>query len=475
MNKRRAAVQNAAILGIILVGGLIRVFAYGDLRLSIGNGETRSYISSSISPLFSWQSFAGKRLFTTNLIYKLANNLRVCKLMAISYPAGGLQVAPALQPCFGNIALLQNLLGIFGWCYLAWVTSRWLIHFPARVGVVLLILFFGFTPQIAEWDTILSPESFSLTLFIILIALLQDIVFRFLRLGSLSDRRRNNMLIGVWLLTFALWVLIRDVHLYAIPVTLGLIAVLLFSKDVRHAKAVPAAMGILAALFVLGYTSAQASMRATHYPLVHSFEDYILPFPARVAFFQRFGMPDATAPGYQHWLDQNGTRTYTAFLISHPGFVVSTLWANLYDFRAEFTQPYFKPADKANRAGILLLAEIIHPETLAVYLVDVLCIIALFVGGWTGRRTALLGWAWLGAWVFACSAITLLASFFGDANGFRRHLLPSVEPFRLLMWLLLLACLDALLTRPFSPVHEIAPALSSATGPTAAGNEESVS
>ena len=160
MNKRHAVVQNAAILGIILIGGLIRGFAYGDLRLSIGNGETRSYVSSSIAPLFSWQSFAGKRLFTTNLIYKLANNLRLCKLTAISYPAGGLQVTPALQPCFGNIALLQNLLGIFGWCYLAWVTSRWLIHFPAKVGVVLLILFFGFTPQIAEWDTILSPSHF---------------------------------------------------------------------------------------------------------------------------------------------------------------------------------------------------------------------------------------------------------------------------------------------------------------------------
>ena len=192
-------------------------------------------------------------------------------------------------------------------------------------------------------------------------------------------------------------------------------------------------------------------------------------------FSRGMACPASTAPGYQHWLDQNGTRTYTAFLISHPGFVASTLWANLYDFRAEFTQPYFKPADTADRAGILLLAEIVHPETLAVYLIDVLCIIALLVGGWTGHRQALLGWAWLGTWVFACSAITLLASFFGDANGFRRHLLPSVEPFRLLMWLLLLACLDALISRPFAPLQEIAPAPSGLAAPTGAGNEESVS
>jgi hypothetical protein len=304
---------------------------------------------------------------------------------------------------------------------------------------------FGFTPQIAEWDSILSPESLSLTLFVILLALLQDIAFRFLRDGNARDTRWNNVLVVVWFIIFSLWIFIRDVHLYTIPVTLGLCAALLIWKQARRTKILWGAIGMLAALFVLGYTSAQASQRATHYPLVHSFEDYILPFPSRVEFFTRFGMPDSTSPGYQHWLDQNGTRTYTAFLISHPGFVASTLWVNLYDFRAQFVQPYFAPLDRANRPAILQFGEIVHPETLAVYLIDVLCIVGMFIGAPRNPRSLIRGWAWLGAWFFLSSTVILMASFFGDANGFRRHLFPSVEPFRLLMWLLLFVCLDELL------------------------------
>ena len=111
-------------------------------------------------------------------------------------------------------------------------------------------------------------------------------------------------------------------------------------------------MAILAALFVLGYTSAQASMRATHFPLVHSFEDYVLPFPARVSFSRGSACPGPPLrPAISTGWTKTARRTYTAFLISHPGFVVSTLWANLYDFRAEFTQPYFKPADTGTAAA----------------------------------------------------------------------------------------------------------------------------
>ena len=76
---------SAAAIIVVLAG--FRLTAYGDVRYSVGNGETMSYIESSRAPAFSWQSFAGKRLFTTNLIYKLANDPERCPLTAISNPA----------------------------------------------------------------------------------------------------------------------------------------------------------------------------------------------------------------------------------------------------------------------------------------------------------------------------------------------------------------------------------------------------
>src|SRR5271157_863140 len=168
--------QTITILALLAVGIWFRVSFYGDLRLSIGMNDTESYINSASAPLFSWQLFAGQRLFTTNLIYKLADNPQGCKLAKISYPTKG--SVRDIQPCFDKIALLQNLLSIFSWCYLAWTASRWLKNPFTKITSVILILAFAYTPQIAEWDSVLSSESLSVSLFVFAFALLQEIAFR---------------------------------------------------------------------------------------------------------------------------------------------------------------------------------------------------------------------------------------------------------------------------------------------------------
>jgi hypothetical protein len=448
----RTFIQGMILLGIVVIAGLIRGIAYGDLRLSIGNGETKSYIASSLSPLLSWKAFAGQRLFTTNLIYKLADDPRECKLLAVSDPTGDSHVRPVLQPCFDRIALLQNVLSILAWCFLAWTTARWMTTFPAKVGVALAVLLFGFTPQIAEWDTLLSPESLSVTGYVFLLALLEEIV---LGIRSGSDRlgsRRSKLMIGAWLLVFALWVFIRDVHLYAIPVTLLMLAGLLLFNEFRHQTIIWAAAGILVLILMVGYTSAQSSLRATHYPLAHAFEDYVLPFPNRVAFFSRFGMPEPTEPSYQSWLDRNATATYAAFLITHPGFIWTSVFANLYYFRAEYVQQYFEPRPGNSRALLLQLGESFHPETMAVYVIDVLCLLGLWLAARQGFAPMLGGWAWIGTWFFLACAAMLFVGFFGDAEAARRHIYPSIEAFRLLMWLLIFVYFDRALVK--LPVSE---------------------
>jgi hypothetical protein len=150
---------NILILCILALGVWMRVSLYGDLRLSVGNAETPSYIESSRAPLFSWDIFAGKRLFTTNLIFKMANNESECPLAPVSSPVDGVENYREIQPCFDNIVLLQNILAALGWCCLAWSISRFLGNPLLKISSAILILAFAFTPQIAEWDSILSPES----------------------------------------------------------------------------------------------------------------------------------------------------------------------------------------------------------------------------------------------------------------------------------------------------------------------------
>jgi len=90
----------------------------------------------------------------------------------------------------------------------------------------------------------------------------------------------------------------------------------------------------------------------------------------------------------------------------------------------------------------LQIGEIVHPETGAVYLIDILLLISLFINAVKYRIGALFAWSWLAAWFFLVSAITLISGFFGDIDGTRRHIMPSIEMFRLFLWIFLMPLLD---------------------------------
>jgi hypothetical protein len=256
-----------------------------------------------------------------------------------------------------------------------------------------------------------------------------------------------------WLLVFTLWVFLRDVHLYAVITTIALLSPFLFLGPRADRRIVAGIAVFLLGLFILGSLSARDSRRATRYPLVHAFETYVLPYPSRVEFFEQFGMPHPSSTGYQAWLDNNATRTYGAFLAAHPGFVITTLWENRDFFRAPFGQQYFEGTETRNRETLLGLGEILHPETNAVYLVALLCLVSLCIAGFGRSVPRISAWAWVFVWFLLSFSIILVASFFGDTEAFRRHLMPAVEGFRLLMWLVMLVVLDEFL-QGAEPQHE---------------------
>lgn len=444
---------NILIFIILAAGTWLRAGWYGDLRLSVANPETNSYISASKSSVLSWKIFAGKRLFTTNLIYKMANDESACPVTVYSTPAIGNTVHRGIQPCFDRVALLQNLLAIFGWCLLAWTVAKFLKSPAVKIAAATSIMLFGFTPQVAEWDSILSPESLSLSMFAIVLALMMAFAFRIATSDAPFASRPDTRLLTGLLVVFLLWVFVRDVHLYAIPITLGLLGLLFFIKRFRTTKHVAVAFSVLLAFFIIGFLSARDSLRATRYPIMNSLEAYILPHPARVEFFKNYGMPEKDAPDYkdapiyQAWADKHASKAYGLFLITHPGFVVLTLWEDFDQMRGDFLQPYFYTDDVKHRSDLVKIGEIFHPESAAVYAGGFMLVIALLAHAIQSRTPNAAAWAWLGLWVFGVSLATLLLSYFGDTAGLRRHIMPSVEMFRLFIWVFLMPFLDQSVTQ----------------------------
>ena len=236
-------------------------------------------------------------------------------------------------------------------------------------------------------------------------------------------------------------------HLYAIPVTLALIAPLFFIKELRNIKLLAITVITLIIFFVIGFFSVRDSLRATRYPVINALDAYIWPHPQRVEYFRNFGMPERTSPNYQEWADVNATKAYGLFLISHPGFVITELWKYMDLLSSDFIQPYFVTPDVKHRDTLLTLGRMLHPQTPAVYLVSLFFIFALIVHASQLRTPALFTWTWLAVWFFTIAAVTLFISYFGDTSGTRRHIMPSVEMFRLFFWVFMMPFLDLSLNR----------------------------
>jgi hypothetical protein len=232
---------------------------------------------------------------------------------------------------------------------------------------------------------------------------------------------------------YLLWVFVRDVHLYSIPITILLSLPLFFFKKFRTSKPLYIALAVLTVFFVVGYASARDSRRATRYPLMNSLDAYIWPHPARVEFFRAYGMPDKEAPSYfdspnyQAWADENAPKAYALFLISHPGFIVTTLWNDMEQLTSDYAQPYFFTDDVKNRDVMLVVGEMVNPDSGVVYLLTLILVFTFIVQAYSVRNTTLSAWAWLAVWFYGIAAATLFISYFGDTAGLRRHIMPSVE------------------------------------------------
>jgi len=428
------------LIWVILTGIIIvRLTSYGDFKLSIANADTTSYIEGAAAPIVSKDILTRGRLLTTNLLYYLAD-VQKCKIQALSFPALGAETYRAIQPCFDRIVFFQNILSIIAWGILALVVSKRLSGGYEKLLAVSLITAFGFTPAIADWDSILGSESLTFSLFAISVALVIEVCFNIV--AAENNRKYSISITGLAIAALVLLAFTRDANIYMLAVLLvmSIITTIIF-PSIRKNKILLISIAVLFTITVVGLQGAMLSRR-WEAPMTNVFHDLILPYPARVEFMQSLGMPDPASAEYSKWFIRSAPRAYARYLLFHPRYTLASFTGELGGIFSENAQPYFFSEQTSARKALVATNDILHPTTHLVFVLDILLMAGLIFSAFRRKNNNFTNWVWLGIWLFFSASLTLVVSFFADSIGVTRHTMFAVEMFRLLMWIFLIILFD---------------------------------
>jgi hypothetical protein len=409
-----------AFLGLAV---LVRTYAFA-VSPTVTYPDTGSYLEIAHDPFPGLTWWAGIKSATVPLAYRLAGDT----------------VASAL--------VLQLVLACVAWSVLALVVTRvirtgWLK--PVAVG---LVLAFGLSREITQWDRIALSESITLSLLALLVAALILYVERpgWLRLASL-------LAVGL------LWAFARDPDGYDLLFAVPLLAITGVARRGRRVPDIAAAAGLLA-IFLLSCASTSASLRWEN-PFYNVLGRRILPDPVAVSYFAAQGMPVSPALRRQtgtaafpangayyreplrpvrRWVLAHGQRVYETFLLTHPKEGLLDPGAQLGDLLSEngvirlYAMRAWEPLDGALSAWLFP-----RGGAFGLLLVGTLGLgaAAMVLVGW--RRRLLVPAA------LAATAIPFaILIYHGDAGEVARHeLIPDAEV-RLGLWLLLLLSIDVI-------------------------------
>ncbi len=428
------------ILLILIIGVAVRVKLYGDPHLSIATNDTVGYITSAQAPITSWEIFTGRRLFTTNILYKFFE------------PKDGYQILVngsddttrrVVQPYLEYITVLQFVLSIFSWGFLALTVSKFINSSVLKVLSVILILLFAFTPQIAEWDSVLMSESLTFSLFALQLAFLIRILF----LDQAASEIKTMLLLASWMVVHFLWIFTRDTNLFAIPASITVLTGLWFLHDFKKKRQIAISIIVLLGIFMLGWYTARNSVRST-IEIGHVFRSDLLSSPSRISILQDMGMPSPDSPEYPKWFEKNSVSTFINFMASHPGYVVSKFGKDILQAFGENMQAYFKvPELGIWRGNMILVGNVLHPKDSTPLFMSAMILGVMLYSGWNKITKNSIPWAWLGVWLFSVASLTVFISIMVGATGLFRHTLFSTMLYRLSTWLFLIIIMDLILDR----------------------------
>ena len=423
------------IIFVIIAWIVFRLFAYGDITLSIAGNDTPTFVEASRVPLFSAEMMTGRRLLTTNLIYKILEPNDGYQILV----NGSLETSRRkLQPGFDRIVILQLILSLIGWSALTWVVSIYLKSFVSKLLIALIIPAFAFMPQVADWDSILMSESMTFSLFALQFALLIFIVFALYQ----NPKAKITAWIITWGLVYFLWANLRDTNNYVALILFGLIGLTLFAPQFRKHKTLLGVMFFTITIFILGLVTFQQSGRSA-ISTINIYQSDIFPFPARVEYMNKIGMPDSNTTEFYSWLGENGIAAVVQFIFAHPGYAAEKIMRDFPEAFKEIQQTYFKvPEMKLWRSRLIALGESLHPENSSPFSMSLLLLIGILVAALKNNSETSRPWAWLCAYLMLAATITIIPTILGDTWAINRHALLSTIIYRLSMWLFAIIIID---------------------------------
>jgi hypothetical protein len=428
-------IHRFAVLGIILLAAVLRITLYGDPTLSIAGNDTSTYIESSHVPLFSSEMMTGRRLLTTNLLYKLFEPRDGYQILANGSIATARRV---VQPGFTSIVITQLIFSILGWSLLALSISENIKNPIMKIMSAVVIALFAFTPQMADWDSILMSESFTFSLFALQLAILTKLVFSIYKDPNL----KISAYLILWAIVYFLWTFLRDTNLFASFVTIGMIVILFFFARYRKSPPLYRVLVFLTVILAVGLITSGNSTRSL-IQIINIYNDDLLRSPASVSTLKELGMPAPDSAEYQAWFQENSTKTLIKFMLIHPGYPTVKIIRDFPNAFTEIKQTYFKAPESAQaREPLMILGNALHPENTTSFLLDLLLLVGLLLLAVKNANETSRPWAWLGVWLFLTASITLIPTILGDTWALNRHALFSTMIYRLFMWVFTIVVMD---------------------------------
>lgn len=441
-----------------------RVVCYGPMNDSAAVQDTESYFSAAQADFPSLEFFEQQRSATVPLFYKLCNPSGEHELTLLAEPYFGTAPRLAVQPGTENIVRSQTIISIVCWVLCALLVCSTLNGWFAKALSALLILAFGFVPQIADWDSILSSESLSISLFALIVGLL---------IKAVPNGKKSETL-GSWILALllfivnTLWIFTRDTNAYFVVLEAVLLIFTALFIWIRE-------KGLWSSSIVLGFCLIgifffqQQSFRESErwlLPLLNNLTTNIFPYEERVAFFaESSSMPtdEATlsltgSAEYNdiyanekliQWARRFGMQTYQKWLLSMPLWSVLQVYNNLESFFDENEQPFFYGSDQEKPRWASGTGDLLHPQSSAVILIDLLLLIALFLKFARTKAPTDLRWACFLLILFLGSGLLMSLSYLGEVRSIWRHVLGGVIGLRLTLWLEIAALCSAKDETPF--------------------------
>ena len=425
-----------------------RVMYYGRMDDSVAVQDTESYFQTAEKADFKLNFFEQPRSPSYPLLIRLSNPTGEHELTQMSEPFFGTEPRLAVQPGTENIVRNQTIISIVCWVLFAILAVSSVNGWLTKALTAFLILGFGFVPQIADWDSILSSESLSLSLFVLMLGLLIKVI---------PDGRKENILshlaaIALFLVS-ALWIFTRDTNAYFIAVeALVLIVTGIIYWVRRKGQRVSAILSgfLLVGIFFFHQGTFRVSERWL-LPLLNNMTENVFPYETRVQFFTDREMPtegdvlSLTGSAeynniyenekFIHWARRFGLQTYQRFLLSMPLWSVLQVYNNLDSFFEENRQPFFYGSNQQRPHWAEKPGNLMHPLSAAVILIDFLLLILVAVKAVKSGDAADIRSFWTLLILFLGGGLMMAIAYLGEVRSIWRHVFGGVLALRLMLWL----------------------------------------